>query len=57
MLDDADFRAEVKERSLIISPLSGEQLETNINDLMQTSPEKIAAARIIYKELLANIKN
>jgi hypothetical protein len=50
MLDDVQFKAEAKQRDLILTPVSGEQLQASIErTVTSTSPSVIARAREIMK--------
>lgn len=51
MLDDSVFQAEVKKANVLISPMSGEQLSAEIERIMKTPPDQVAAARALHEEL------
>ena len=52
MLADATFRTEVKKANILITPMSGPALASEVNRIMNTPPEQIAAARALHEELL-----
>lgn len=55
-IQDPAFLAEVAERKIMLNPISGEQLEANINGFMTMPKAKIAAAKGVFDEILANVK-
>jgi tripartite-type tricarboxylate transporter receptor subunit TctC len=52
MLDDADFKAEVKKTDAPIAPMSGEQLGAYVAEVLKAPAAEIEAARKLHEELL-----
>ena len=51
-LADPAFQAEVKKANILMTPMSGEELTTEINRIMSTPADQIAAARALHEDLL-----
>jgi tripartite-type tricarboxylate transporter receptor subunit TctC len=54
MLDDADFKAEVKKAKVLIEPMSGENLTAFVAKVLKTPAPQLEAARKLHQELLAS---
>ena len=56
MIDDPDFKAEVKKANVPVTPMSGEQLGAYVAEVMKTPTAQVEAARKLHIELLAGKK-
>jgi tripartite-type tricarboxylate transporter receptor subunit TctC len=52
MIEDADFKAEVKKANIPVAPMSGEELGAYVADVLKTPAAQIEAARKLHEELL-----
>ena len=55
MIEDPDFQAEIKERNILLAPLTGAELQSRIDKTMATPAEEIDKAKALFQEILAEI--
>lgn len=55
MIEDPEFLAEIKERSILFSPMSGGELQSRIDEVMATPKDQVEAAKALFKQILADI--
>jgi tripartite-type tricarboxylate transporter receptor subunit TctC len=57
MLKDDAFKADVEKRKTPFNALSGTELASRIDKVMQLTPQQVADTRKVYADLLASIKD
>lgn len=55
MINDEAFLAELKERGILFSPMTGAELQSRIDAVMETPADQVEAAKGLFKQILDDV--